>query len=116
MIVVVEGEQSEKVTVNSGVPDHGQMGAIFSKTVYKWLPSVQIYQNSKRSRNSLRRPQQPRGVNKRLIREYISMPNKSILSIKNKSQTFYSLNVQNNAYLGLHISEDLKKSLNIPKG
>jgi len=26
MIVVVEGEQSEKVTVNSGVPDHGQMG------------------------------------------------------------------------------------------
>ena len=128
MKAVVEGEQSEEVTVDSRVPQGTVFGpllflchindlpdAVKSSVrlfaddclLYRTIKSANDHQLLQEDLKSLEAWANDWGMRFNAKKCYI-------LSIKNKSQHFYSLigyilqHVQNNPYLGLQISGDLK--------
>jgi hypothetical protein len=133
MKAVVEGEQSEEVRVDSGMPQGTVLGpllflchtndlpdAVKSSVrlfaddclLYRTIKSAKDHQLLQEDLKSLEAWTKDWGMRFNAKKCYI-------LSIKNKSQHFYSLNghilqqVQNNPYLGLQISEDLKWTTHI---
>jgi hypothetical protein len=133
MKVVVEGEQSEEVTVDSGVPQGTVLGLLLflchindlpdvvkssvrlfaaDCLLYRIIKSAKDHQLLQEDLKSLQAWANDLGMRFNAKICYI-------LSIKNKSQHFCSLNghilqqVQNNPYLGLQISEDLKWTIHI---
>ena len=133
MKVVVEGEQSEEVTVDSGVPQGTVLGpllflchindlpdAVKSQVrlfaddclLYRTIKSEKDHQILQDDLKNLENWANDWGMRFNAKKCYI-------MSIRSKSQRFYSLNghilqqVQNNPYLGLQISDDLKWTTHI---
>ncbi|VDI25149.1 Hypothetical predicted protein, partial [Mytilus galloprovincialis] len=133
MKVVVEGEQSEEVKVDSGVPQGTVLGPLLFLCHINDLPdtvksSVRLFADD----CLLYRTIKTEKDHKLLQEDLASLEDWAnkwgmrfnakkcyILSIKNKSQRFYTLNghilqqVQSNPYLGVQILEDLKWSTHI---
>jgi hypothetical protein len=133
MKVVIDGEVSEEATVDYGVPQGKVLGSLLflyhindvpdavNSSVRLFADDCLLYRNIKTERDHTILQQD-------LANLEISAKNWGmrfnakkcyILSIRNKSQRIYTLDghilqqVQNNPYLGLQISEDLKWTTHI---
>ena len=133
MKVVVEGEHSEEFNVDSGVPQGTVLGPILflchindlpdsvKSSVRLFADDCLLYRNIKTAddHNILQADLKNLEVWAENWGMRFNAKKCYILSIRNKSQRFYSLNghilqqVQNNPYLGLQISEDLKWTTHI---
>ncbi|VDH93724.1 Hypothetical predicted protein [Mytilus galloprovincialis] len=128
MKVIVEGKQSEEVKVDSGVPQGTLLGQLLFLCLINDLPNtlkspVRLFADEFLLYRTFKTEKDHKLVQEDLA-NLEDWSNKwgmrfnakkcYILSIKNKSQRFYTLNgqilqqVQNNPYLGVHTSKDLK--------
>ena len=133
MRVVLEGENSSEVTVDSGVPQGTILGPILFLCHINYLPDAvksqvclladdcRLYRpiNSQKDHDILQQDLKNLEAWAENWGMRFNAKKCYILSIKQKSSKLYSLNghlleqVKNNPYLGLQISEDMKWSAHI---
>jgi hypothetical protein len=131
--VVIDGDESEETTVDSGVPQGTVLGPLLFLCHINDLPnsvrsSVRLFADDCLLYRNIRTQQDHTILQENLQKLEIwakdwgmrfNTKKCYILRIKNKSQRYYNLSghilqqVQNNPYLGLQISDDLKWTTHI---
>ena len=133
MKIVIDGEESEEATIDSGVPQGKVLGSLLflyhindlqdavKSSVRLLADDCLLYRNIKTERDHTILQQDLANLEISATNWGMRFNAKKcyILSIRNKSQRMYTLDghilqqVQNNPYLGLQISEDLKWTTHI---
>ena len=133
MKIVIDGEESEEATIDSGVPQGKVLGSLLflyhindlqdavKSSVRLLADDCLLYRNIKteRDHNILQQDLAHLEIWAKNWAMRFNAKKCYILSIRNKSQRMYTLDghilqqVQNNPYLGLQISEDLKWTTHI---
>jgi hypothetical protein len=133
MKIVIDGEESEEATIDSGVPQGKVLGPLLflyhindipdavKSSVRLLADDCLLYRNIKteRDHNILQQDLANLEIWAKNWAMRFNAKKCYILSIMNKSQRMYTLDrhilqqVQNNPYLGLQISEDLKWTTHI---